>query len=164
MTPDDAELLTRLGGVVRSADPVPETVRALARASFGLSRLDAELAELVSDSDGAVSGPGSASSGVRLLTFETGNLAIEAVVSTMGAHRSILGKVLEVGPPSGNVCLEDAFGLQADEPEETAGWCCDDVALDEFGGFRFDGLSSGTVRLVVTLADGRIVATRWFTA
>ena len=150
MTPDDAALLTRLGAIARVADPVPDAVRQFGRASFGLRRLDAELAELTSDSDELLVGVRSAGTDVRLLTFEADDVVIEAQVSTTGFKRSVLGQVLEVEAATGVVYLESAYDS------------CDDVTLDELGSFRFDDLPVGTVRLVVTLDGGKSVATRWF--
>jgi len=150
MTPDDAALLARLGDVARMADPIPDAVRAFGRASFGLLRLDAELAELVSDSEEMLAGVRSATSDVRLLTFEADDVVIEAQVSTSGTKRSVLGQVLETEAAAGVIYLETADDSQ------------DDVTLDELGSFRFDDLPVGTVRLVVTLAGGKSIATRWF--
>ncbi len=150
MTADDATLLARLGAVARAVDPVPEEVRQWGRASFGMLRLDAELAELVSDSDELLVGVRSATSDVRLLTFEADDVVIEAQVSTTGTKRSVLGQVVEAQAATGVVHLESADDTR------------DHVALDELGGFRFDDLPVGTVRFVVTLTGGKSIATRWF--
>ena len=150
MTHDDAELLERLGAVAMVADPVPASVRDLGRASFGLRRLDAELAELVSDSDEMLAGVRSAASDVRLLTFETDDVVIEAQVSIEGGKRSVLGQVLEVGVAAGTVHIESAYDTRQD------------ATLDDLGSFRFDDMAAGTVRLVVTMPTGKSVATRWF--
>ena len=47
---DDDELLARLAATLRGAQQPPADVAELARASFGLRDLDAQLAELVADS------------------------------------------------------------------------------------------------------------------
>jgi hypothetical protein len=146
----DTVLLQQLGAVARLADPVPGYVRELGRAAFDLHQLDAELAELVEDSDVALSGVRSASSDVRLLTFNAGELVVEAQVSGTGEAHTVLGQVLLVTSPEGAIRLE------------TSGLARADVPLDDLGAFRFDGVASGTVRLIVELADGQTVATRWF--
>ena len=47
---DDEALLSGLRAVATESDPVPDDVRAAAKAAFGLRSLDAELAELVANS------------------------------------------------------------------------------------------------------------------
>ena len=79
--PADQELLLRLGVLARAADPAPAEVLELGRAALSMRRLDAELAELVADSDAALAGVRGAGSTVRLLTFEAGELVVEAQVS-----------------------------------------------------------------------------------
>ncbi|MDQ1714476.1 MAG: hypothetical protein QOC60_421 [Frankiaceae bacterium] len=150
MTPDDEQLLRELSVAARQADPIPDQVQILGRASFGLSRLDAELAQLTSDSDELLTGVRSAGTDVRLLTFEAEGLVIEAQVSAAGARRSVLGQVIDVDIAAGTVSLETAYLSRSD------------ATLDDVGAFRFEGLAAGTVRLVVTLPSGRNVATRWF--
>lgn len=148
MTTDDAELLRRLGALAMVADPVPASVRDLGRASFGLRRLDAALAELVGDSGEAP--PDLHAADERRLTFETRDLSIEAQVATEGGARTVAGSVCGVGPSVGVVQIESAYDCQGR------------VILDELGGFRFEDLPAITVRIVVTLPSREPVATRWF--
>ena len=150
MTDDDALLMDRLGLLAREVDPVPAGVTELSQALFGLQRLDADYAALVADSDVALAGVRSAGSDVRLLTFEAGELVVEAQVTGAGDRHTVLGQVVEVSAPHGTVRLEKSDQSGAD------------IALDELGNFRFDGVSAGTMRLAVELPDGRTVATAWF--
>src|SRR5262249_28448010 len=50
MTDRDERLLEELRQLVREVDPVPDDVTSFARAALGWRRIDAELAELLSDS------------------------------------------------------------------------------------------------------------------
>jgi hypothetical protein len=143
MNDDDTQLLQRLGGIAVQADPVPELVSQLGRAAFSLRQLDAELAELVGDSDVVLPGVRSSGSALRLLTFETEAVGVEVQLS----GTSLLG---QVSAPASAVRLETA-SLEVNA-----------VSPDEFGNFRFDGIASGSVRLVVRLVSGNSVVTSWF--
>lgn len=144
---DDDELMAHLGGIAQVLDPVPPHVSELARAAFTLRRLDDELAELIDDSDLALSGVRSAVSDVRLLTFQAGEVVVEVQLS----GDLLLGQVAAAETPVGTVRLETA----ALSPRQ--------ASLDEQGAFRFEGVPSGTLRLVV-LAGDRTLTTRWFSA
>lgn len=151
MTDDDAQLIERLGTIARTVDPVPEMVSEMGMAVFGLLRLDAELAELVEDSDTALTGVRSGGSDVRLLTFEAGELVVEAQVTRAGGRHTVLGQVV--------VPLSTAGGtVRLEKPDSTA----EDASLDKLGNFRFEGVPASTVRLRMELPGGRTVATTWF--
>lgn len=150
MIDDDALLLQRLGVVAAVYDPIPAIVTELGRAAFGLRRLDDELAELVSDSDLGLVGVRSGGSDVRLLTFEVGELVVEAQISGSGDRHTILGQLVLVSVPEGTVRLETASHTSSDAP------------LDVLGGFRFDDVRSGPVRLSTVLPGARPVSTSWF--
>ena len=76
---DDENLLAELRTLFERVDPVPPLVVQAAQAALAWRRIDAELAELLSDTvDDAESlaiarGPGAL---VRAVTFSTGELAI----------------------------------------------------------------------------------------
>jgi hypothetical protein len=147
---DDPSLLRELGAAAQAHDPVPAWVSELGRAAFGLRRLDAELAELVADSEVELAGVRSAGSDVRLLTFEAGDLVVEAQVTGTGDRRTLLGQVLLVSAPEGPIRLETTDSGSTTLP------------LDELGGFRFDAVRPGLVRLSIQLGEGRAVSTTWF--
>lgn len=146
----DEELLHRLAVIARASDPVPATVTTLARAAFTLRRLDEEYAALVSDSDVELVGVRGAGTDARLLTFASAELVVEAQVSAAGRRCTVLGQVAAPSAPGGSVRLE----LPSHRGEA--------VALDALGGFRFDDVPPGTVRLTVELPGVRTVSTAWF--
>jgi hypothetical protein len=148
----DRSLLLRLGRVARAADPAPDLVHELGRAAFALRRLDAELAELVADSAldagqlAGVRGAGEA----RLLSFECDDVGVEVEVRDDAGGRVLVGQVIasQAGAPA-SVRLETARGASASAP------------VDAVGGFRFDGVTAGPVRLHVERAGASVVTTSW---
>src|SRR5687767_5164719 len=97
-TVDDTVLMNRLHDMFAVHDAPPPTVVGLAQGLFGLRHLDAELAALTGDS--AVDGLEIAVRGsdVRLLTFESAELAIEIEVSGTGRTRRVVGQLVPGGP------------------------------------------------------------------
>src|SRR3954469_15022297 len=97
----DDELFDRLAATLRGAEEPPEHVVELARASFGLHRLDAELAELVADSalEATPAGVRAAGDGPRMLTFGARDAEIEVQVSAVGnSGWQVLGQVIPPAP------------------------------------------------------------------
>lgn len=146
-TPDDGWLLSRLREAADDADPVPEFVIAAGRAAFALRRLDAELAELVRDSADeragliAVRGDGE----VRLISFETGPVAVELQVTQRGMMRDL---VAQISGADVAVAEVETPGLRHD------------VALAD-GVVTADGVPAGLLRLHVHTADGHDLVTSW---
>ncbi|MGB8384646.1 MAG: hypothetical protein WCG47_25960 [Dermatophilaceae bacterium] len=151
LTPSDLTLLTMLRRVVEVLDPEPEYLRELGRAAFSVRRVDAELAELVSDSALQRELVRSASEDPRLLTFQVGGLFIELQVSRLETRRELIGLVegLEsAGEGEGRVEIEAARGDVLSAP------------LDEFGRFGFDEVPMRLVRFRV-LTTAVDVTTDW---
>lgn len=146
--PDD-ELAGWLASVVAHADPVPEPLLDAARAAYGLRDLDARVAELVRDS--AVDAPAALvrGDGRRLLSFETGDLAIECEVRRQPARVDVLGQV--VGAIATSVTAHVAAA-----PEDPV-----QVPVDGQGRFSIRGLPGGVLRLGARLADGTVIVTSW---
>src|SRR5687767_810225 len=94
--------MARLGALFREYDGPPETAVELARLSFGLRTIDAELAALTADSrtDRPLESVRAADVGTapRLLTFEAADLAVELEVSGTGSSRRLLGQLVPAGP------------------------------------------------------------------
>ena len=86
-------LLHELRDVVDKADPIPDHVLAAAKAAFIWHTIDAELAELVSDSL-ATSGAVRATDAARLLTFEGHGVEVEVEVAETGATRRLTGQLV----------------------------------------------------------------------
>lgn len=147
MNVDDAALLASLGEAAEEVDPVPESVLAAARAAFALRRLDAELAELVRDSADeragliAVRGDGD----VRLISFETGPVAVELQVTQRGMMRDLVAQI-----SGADVALAQV---------ETPGLRQDAALAD--GVVTADGVPAGLLRLHVRTADGHDLVTSW---
>jgi hypothetical protein len=146
-TLDDASLLAGLREAAEEADPTPEVVLAAARAAFALRRLDAELAELVRDSADeraeliAVRGDGD----VRLISFETGPVAVELQVTQRGPMRDL---VAQISGAEVALATVETPGLRHD------------VALAD-GVVTADGVPAGLLRLHVRTAEGHDLVTSW---
>jgi hypothetical protein len=146
-TRDDGWLLDRLREAADEADPVPDLVFEAARAAFSLRRLDAELAELTRDSADeragliAVRGDGE----VRLISFETGPVAVELQVTQRGMVRDLVAQI-----SGADVAVAEV---------ETPG-VRHDVALAD-GVVTADGVPAGLLRLHVRTSDGHDLVTSW---
>jgi hypothetical protein len=157
--PDDGRLLAWLAEVLRSADPPPDEMLELARQSFGLRTIDAELALLVEDSasgDGepvAVRGAGVAAE-PRQLTFhfdgEHGRdeLIIALQVEASAGRRRITGHLT----PRGSARIEVR---QPAAPRARA------FDVDRLGRFVIDDVPAGPTKLTCHRADVPDVATEW---
>jgi hypothetical protein len=136
--PDDG-LFDRLAATLRGAEEPPEHVVELARASFGLHRLDAELAELVADSalEAMPAGVRDDGHGPRLLTFEAGDAEIEVQVSAAGAAVwQVVGQVVPPAPA--------AVRIEPADPDRPAA----DTQADELGRFAARVSGGGPWRLI----------------
>jgi hypothetical protein len=144
---DDAALLARLREAAEEADPMPEFVLVAARSAFALRRLDAELAELVRDSADeragliAVRGDGD----VRLISFETGPVAVELQVTQRGPVRDLVAQI-----SGADVAVAEV---------ETPGFRRDAALAD--GVVTADGVPAGLLRLHVRTAEGHELVTSW---
>jgi hypothetical protein len=150
---DDDVLVGQLRRIAALADPVPDMLAQATRAAFGLRDLDARVAELVRDS--AVDAPATAVRGFapRLLSFETGDIAVECEVTTRESRRDLIGQIV-----GADVSLVDALVAGADVTGTDAAVS---AGVDEHGRFSVRDLPAGLVQLRCRLADGTTVATSW---
>ena len=126
--------LRRLAGVV---DPVPEQVTAYARAALGWRRIDAELAELLVDSQlESPSTTRSVSESERALTFRASDLDIDVELQLGDDEVVLLGQLA----PPGAVEVE----AQRDDGSVAA-----TAQADELGRFRLSLEPGARIRLVV---------------
>jgi len=135
----DDGLFERLAATLRGAEEPPEHVVELARASFGLHRLDAELAELVADSalEATPAGVRDAGHAPRMLTFEAGDAEIEVQVNAAGAAAwQIVGQVVPPAPA--------AVRIEPADPALSAA----DTEADDLGRFAARLTGGGPWRLV----------------
>lgn len=151
MFDDDDELFDELREAVVAADPVPERVIDGARLAYGWRRIDAELAELLRDSNleaEPLAGVRGAAA-VRSLTFRVGDLTIEVDVAPDGDARSVNGQL--VPPQAATVLLRHASG----------DW---EAEVDDLGRFELHDVPPGLVSLRCSLTGaGGVYETEWVT-
>jgi hypothetical protein len=153
--PDDL-LIARLRAYVAEADPVPPLVSQVAKAALGWRRLDADLAELLSDStlDAAqLALTRGAGASVRSVSFSSGQLTIDIDVQVDGERRTLLG---QLSPPSA-ATIEIQ---RADDDTTTT------AESDSLGRFRTEAVAGRSIRLRVLSADrgaAATVETSWIT-
>jgi hypothetical protein len=146
MSVSDDDLLELVGRALRAADPVPDRVLEGARAAWTWRTIDQELAELVFDSAGELTGVRSEDT-ARQLTFRSPGMEIEVMIVDE-ASRRIVGQLVPPGTYTVQLLSSDDVVR-----EETA---------DRLGRFAFDAVAPGPVRLAVIDPDGtHIVTTEW---
>jgi hypothetical protein len=155
--PDDDRLLARLGALFRAIDPPPVEALELARQSFALRTLDAELAALVEDSDLVPAGVevrGRSEPEPRQLTFQfydaqnDDELVIAMEVRIRGRRRRLSGHLASRRPAQIEV-------RQPAVPEPRP------VDVDHLGRFVIDDVLPGPVSLTCRRTGARPVATEW---
>jgi hypothetical protein len=130
-------LLDELRRIAAIVDPIPEALLHAGRESLTWLRVDAELAELLSDSvvDDEVLAHVRSSDGVRAVRFETDGFTIELDILGEGANRTLVGQLV----PAGTAEIE----VQTSEAPQT-------VDADTHGRFRAENVPEGRMRLRVT--------------
>jgi len=163
--PDDARLLARLGAMLREAEEPPADAMELARQSFVLRTLDAELASLVEDSDLAAADPSGPTRAIavrgaslapepRQLTFQIvdehgrDELVIAVQVESVGLRRRLTGHLAPQGPAFIEV-------RQPTVPQARR------VDADGRGLFVIDDVLPGPMSLTCRRAGVPAVATQW---
>jgi hypothetical protein len=135
LDPADRRLLAEVRTVLDEVDPVPDAVRASARAALTWLTIDAELAALAEDT--ALAGAGVRSTGLRRsLTFESDGGVLAFEVSEDGDTRQIVGQADRSA---------DLTVRHNGEPIT--------VATDEQGRFRISGVLAGPVSLHCVFRD-----------
>src|SRR5919108_1573148 len=137
---DNDALLAELRALVTRSDPVPASVVHAARQAWTWRTIDAELAALVYDSaldDTALAGVRSTEA-ERLLTFEVGDVAVEASVTVVGERRRVVGQLV---PPQ-SATIEVRHGGRTTE-----------MAADEVGRFTVEDVVPGPVGIRLSLGD-----------
>lgn len=147
--------MTELRNFFAEVDPEPEHVSEFAKASLGWRRLDADLAELLSDSaleEDAVALARGGEPSVRSLTFTATEVTIDVEIHHDGETPTLLGQL----SPAGNAVVE----IQTvDAPPISA-------ETDHLGRFRVSLPARGPIRLRVLdgLRRSRVTAeTSWVT-
>jgi hypothetical protein len=149
---DEQELFRRLTEMLAPQHNPPAEVTELAKQSFGLRTVDAELAALVADSE--IEGTAApVRAGVqqqipRLLTFQTPQLLVELEIGTSGGGHRILGELVPEGPATVEVRQPRVSGLRS-------------VQADVDGRFVIESLQPGPFSLTCRRAGRSPVATEW---
>jgi hypothetical protein len=154
--PDPDELLmAELQSFFADVDPVPPLVSEMAKASLGWRRLDADLAELLSDS-ALVEEPLALTRGseapARAVTFSSAELTIDIEVHPEDQGRTLLGQLSPPAPARIEIQRTDEAPLSTD--------------ADRLGRFRVRLPGGGAIRLRILGAPGSSsgpVETSWIT-
>lgn len=143
----DDEVLAALQHVIETVDPVPAPVLEQARAILAWRGIDAELAELVFDSDTAALSGVRGGEAARQITFHAPGLEIEVEVVSERA-RTVLGQL---------VPAQDAE-IELRNSSQTLR-----MRTDALGRFTFDAVAPGPVKLTVATGDDVRVQTEGLT-
>jgi hypothetical protein len=151
----DELVMTELRAFFAEVDPVPPLVSEVAKASLGWRRLDADLAELLSDSaleEKAFALTRSHEAPARAVTFSSTKLTIDIEVHVDDHARTLLGQLSPPAPATIEIQTTAETPLSAE--------------ADRLGRFRVRLPAGGPVRLRVLGADERDdqpVETSWIT-
>ena len=154
-TDPDEMLMAELRVLFVDVDPVPPLVIETAKASLGWRRLDADLAELLSDSaleEEAFAVARGGDAPARAVTFSATGLTIDIEVHVDDPERTLLG---QLSPPSAATIEIQTL---ADAPLSSE--------ADRLGRFRVRLPGGGPIRLRVLRANGQSgppVETSWIT-
>jgi hypothetical protein len=147
------DLLAELRLLANEVDPVPAEVTSFADAALGWRRIDAELAELLSDSLLESRSAAPTRSGVsraRSVTFRAPDLNIDVEVSDEDAGAILLGQLAPPATASIDVQRGDASIAAT-------------VEADAIGRFRIELSERGRIRLRVQRESQPPVETSWIT-
>lgn len=149
---DDDELFQRLTEMLSPQHEPPPMLTELAKQSFGLRTVDAELAALTADSEvegtAAAVRRGAQADVPRLLTFETPGLLVELEIGGSGRRHRILGELVPAGSASIEVLQPGATGSRV-------------ITADEDGRFVVEGLHTGPFSLTCRRPGRSPVTTEW---
>jgi len=146
---EDIRLLTDVGEMFDSVDPVPPAAVQAGYAAFTWRTMDAEFAELCEDSMLAGSAAGGIrGSDTRLLTFEAPSVNVVVEVTDIGERRKLVGQVIPV--------LAGALRIEHPAGSTT-------VDVDEQGLFSAESVPSGPARIALSVPGGGAVVTSWVT-
>jgi hypothetical protein len=145
MTDHDA-LLDRLRRAALAADPPPPELEGSARAAFGLSRLDEELAAVLHDSEQETVAVRGDRDEAHLISFGADDVGTDLEIEGDGDDGHVVSG--SVHGPVRRASLQT--------PDET--W---DVAVDDAGRFRKSGVTGAAVRVRLETQSGVTIVTPW---
>jgi len=152
----DQDVVVALQTMFESLDPVPPLVTEAAKAALAWRRIDAELAELLSDSsDEAQLAPAARRSAASVLrvTFGTGDLTVNLEIHAEGPERTLLG---QLAPPA-----TAKIEIQTSDDATAAA-----IQTDSLGRFRAELTGRRTIRLRILpqgVTSSRWLETSWIT-
>ena len=165
----DEELLAALGEMLGQREAPPRWSVDLARESYGLRAIDAELAALTSDSELETAGSRlRADRGPRLVAFDAAALSVEIEIepgSRAGRWR-LIGQLIPAGPARSQVRRAAAAAPARDAADDLGRFAADEqghLAADDLGRFAVDDLASGPLSLLCVRPGEQAVATAWIT-
>jgi hypothetical protein len=147
---DDEGLLAAVREVLSHDEAPPDWSAELAKGSFGLRAVDAELAALTSDSALATAESGMRSgTAPRLAVFDTGDLSLEIEIepSARAGSWRLVGQLIPASPARIQIRQQGA------EPV----W----VDADDLGRFAADHLADGSLSLMCVREGMRAAVTEW---
>jgi hypothetical protein len=140
------ELLDELRALAAKVDPVPQEVTSYAKAALGWRRIDAELAELLSNSERlAATRSGDKS---HNFSFRASDLEIDVAIRATETGLVLLG---QLAPPS-----RATIDVERDDGSDSQR-----VDADDLGRFRVELAGSGRIRLRVRRDSRPNVETSW---
>jgi hypothetical protein len=145
----DEDLGEALRSMLAAADPVPAAERVAASAALGWRDLDAQLATLTADSLDAETLVAVRGDGPRLLSFATGDVAIDLEVTAGPGGVSLLGQLVPAA--AARVLVEYPGGSRG-------------TGADERGRFGVRGLPDRWLRVRVEGEGQARSHTEWFRA
>jgi len=153
---DDEQLLAALREVLGASDPPPSWCVELAKDSFALRTIDAELAALTEDSalEGAAltrSAGVRAGSAPRFAVFDADSLSVEIEV-TPGSRAGSWQLVGRLTPPAAAT-----VGVRQPPHDQSR------VAADDLGRFMIDQVPAGPLSLAIEVEGRQPVVTEWIT-
>lgn len=152
LTDSDVLLLERLGAIVDVIDPVPDYVRAAARALFGFRDPDAELMAAVAVDSVQLEAVRGTAPTSRMHFFEFGDLSIDVELTTSGAFSSLVGVVADPAGTTGTT-------ITVDTPSASF-----TTNPDGDGRFSVTAIPVGLARLTLERPGRSRVTTPWFEA
>lgn len=147
---NDKDLLDELRLLASEVDPVPPEVTSFANLALQWRRMDAELAEVLSDSllSPAFALARSGVSGARSVTFHAPELDIDVELHVEESGAIMLG---QLAPP-----VSASIDAQRDDSSIVA-----TVEADELGRFRIELGERGRIRLRIRRESQPLVETSW---
>jgi hypothetical protein len=146
----DDHLLAEWRALVSGLDPAPAEVTEFAKGALGWRRVDAELAEILADSQltGAAAGTRTGGHGPRTVSLEAQTVRLDLQIDAEDGSMRILGQITPAA----------AASVEAQRDDLTSGG---NTETDAHGRFRLVLPGGGRIRLRIERAGFPPVETAW---